>query len=385
MNIALVRMTAIVFSVLLVVVALDLSSREPSSGAVTAAAGARVAHIRRPDYVPPIRHVFVINIENEDYASTWAWDGGTAPYLARTLRRKGVLLSSYYGTAHNSLPNYLAQISGQGPNEQTQADCQTFTAFVATGTAEPGQAKGSGCVFPASVESLPRQLTEQGLTWRGYMQNIPSPCYHPAVGAVDDTQKAKPGHEYATRHDPFMYFSSIIDDPAYCARHVTNLTRLLHDLRHTSRTPNLSYITPDLCNDGHDAPCADGRPGGLVTVDAWMRKWVPPILASPAFQKDGMLVITSDEAESPSSSEACCGEDASANAPKPGITGPGGGRIGALVISRWVATGDSWSTTPYNHYSLLASIEEIFGLRKLGYARSAGLNRFGEDVYSRWR
>ena len=86
--------------------------------------GGAVGSIRRahrpgprawPRYVPPIRHVFVINIENKGYDTTWG-DDSPAPYLAKKLRAKGVLLSSYYGTAHNSLGNYLAQISGQGPD-----------------------------------------------------------------------------------------------------------------------------------------------------------------------------------------------------------------------------------------------------------------------------
>jgi hypothetical protein len=109
---------------------------------------------------------------------------------------------------------------------------------------------------------------------------------------------------------------------------------------------------------------------------------VPKILASPAFRRDGVLVITADESDSPQSdSTACCGEGASANTPLPGISGPGGGRIGALVISRWTRP-NTWSTTPYNHYALLASMEEVFGLPKLGYAGAAGLDTFGLDVYN---
>ena len=66
-------------------------------------------------YLPPIKHVFVINIENKGYDKTWG-PTSAAPYLAKTLRSKGVLLNTYYGTAHNSQPNYVAQLSGQGPN-----------------------------------------------------------------------------------------------------------------------------------------------------------------------------------------------------------------------------------------------------------------------------
>jgi hypothetical protein len=137
-----------------------------------------------------------------------------------------------------------------------------------------------------------------------------------------------------------------------------------------------------LCDDGHDAPCADGRPGGLRTVNTWMKKWVPRILASPAYQRNGMLIITADESDSPQKdSSSCCGEGPGPNSPLPGIFGLGGGVVGALVLSHWTRPG-TWSTTPYNHYSLLASLEDIFGLRHLGYARTGGLNRFGLDIYN---
>jgi phospholipase C len=331
-------------------------------------------------YVPPVKHVFVINIENKGYDSTWG-PSSAAPYLAKTLRSKGVLLNTYYGTAHNSQPNYVAQLSGQGPNPQMQGDCQVYSTFVGATTAAPGQAVGSGCVFPASVGSLPTQLQANGLSWKGYMEDMGTPCRHPAVDAVDPTQKAKVGDQYATRHNPFMYFSAITHS-ADCARRNVDLSQLPKDLVSASTTPNLSYITPNLCDDGHDSPCVDGRPGGLASVNAWLQVWVPKILNSPAYKSDGELVITADEADSPQSdSTACCGEGPAPNSSLPGITGSGGGRIGALVLSRWTAP-NSWSTTPYNHYSLLASLEDIFRLPYLGYAQTIGLNRFGLDVYN---
>jgi hypothetical protein len=329
---------------------------------------------------PHIGHVFVINIENKGFDATWG-PGSAAPYLATTLRSKGALLTAYSGTAHNSQPNYVAQISGQAPNPQMQADCQIYSQFVGTGTVPPGQAVGDGCVFPSSVRTLPDQLTAKGLSWKGYMEDMGTPCRHPALNAQDDTQKAKVGDQYATRHNPFMYFASITGSPA-CAQHVVDLTALSKDLTTSATTPNLAYITPNLCNDGHDSPCVDGSTGGLTAVNAWMKVWVPKILASAAFKKDGVLVITSDESDSPNSdSTACCNEKPGPNSPLPGIVGPGGGRVGALVISRWTQPG-SYSTTPYNHYSLLGSIESAFRLPSLGYAADPTLNRFGADVYN---
>jgi len=331
-------------------------------------------------YVPPVGHVFVINIENSGYDTTWG-PGSAAPYLASTLRSQGVLLSNYYGTAHNSQPNYIAQISGQGPNPQMQGDCQIYSSFVGAGTVTPGQAVGDGCVFPATVASLPTQLDARGLSWKGYMEDMGTACRHPAINTADQTQQAKVGDQYAARHDPFVYFGAITGSPE-CAQRVVDLSQLSTDLVSASTTPNLSYITPNLCDDGHDSPCVDGRPGGLASVDAWLQTWVPKILNSPAYQADGELIITADEADSPASdASACCGEGPGPNTPLPGIVGLGGGRVGALVLSHWTAP-NTWSTTPYNHYSLLASLEDVFGLPYLGYAQTAGLNRFGLDVYN---
>ena len=120
--------------------------------------------------------------------------------------------------------------------------------------------------------------------------------------------------------------------------------------------------------------------GGLAKLVATT---VPDILSSTAFQTDGMLIITFDEAEligDHADSSACCNTPRSPNAPNPGLAGPGGGRIGALVLAANVAPA-SVNATPYNHYSLLCSIEDIFDLPHLGFAGAPGLACFGNDVY----
>jgi phosphoesterase family protein len=271
-----------------------------------------------------------------------------------------VLLSGYYGVAHNSNPNYLAQISGQASNQMTRDDCPTYTPVAVTGTASLGQMQGSGCVYPASVPTVAGQLSSAGKTWKGYMEDMATPCQHPDLGAEDDHQKATATDQYATRHNPFVYFQSITSTPD-CARNVVNFDRLAGDLQSVATTPNLAYITPDLCNDGHDSPCADGRPGGLETADAWLRQHVPAILDSAAFKQDGVLVITFDESEGHTTG------------PSGVAGGTGGGKIGALVLSPFTKGGTT-STVPYNHYSLLASIEDIFSLPRLGYAGAPGVN-----------
>ncbi|MBT1001954.1 alkaline phosphatase family protein [Paenarthrobacter sp. DKR-5] len=368
------RRAAVVALVLLGAASVGYGVSQPQAQASVATATGSTG------YLPGAQHVFVINLENKGYDKTWG-AGSAAPYLSTTLRNQGVLLNQYYGTAHNSQPNYVAEISGQGPNAQMQADCQTYSPFLQTGTVDPGQAVGDGCVFPAGVPTVADQLTTAGKTWKGYMEDMGTPCRHPALGAIDDTQKARVGDQYAARHNPFVYFAGITGSPD-CAKNDVDLSALQTDLASAATTPNLSLITPNLCHDGHDSPCVDGQPGGLASADEWLKQYVPMITSSPAFKQDGVLVITFDESDGPQSdSSACCGEGPGPNAAEPGITGMGGGRVGALVLSPFTK-GGTWSTTPYNHYSLLASIEDTFKLPYLGYAGAPGLNRFGLDVYN---
>src|SRR6266513_5656029 len=75
---------------------------------------------------PPIKHVFVIVLENKGYSETFG-PGSQAPYLATQLTAQGQLLTQYYGIAHQRLANYVAMVSGQAPNSQTQSDCQVYT------------------------------------------------------------------------------------------------------------------------------------------------------------------------------------------------------------------------------------------------------------------
>jgi hypothetical protein len=329
---------------------------------------------------PAVRHVFVVNLENKGFDETFG-PASQAPYLSKELRAQGQLMTQYYGVAHNSLPNYIAQISGQGPNSQTQADCPAYTEFTGAGSVAPDQAVGQGCVYPSTVRTVADQLTEKGLTWKGYLEDMGTPCRHPALNSPDDTQKAKVGDQYAARHNPFVYFHSITDSTA-CATNNVDLAALPHDLASARTTANLTYITPNLCNDAHDSPCVDGRPGGLATADQWLRTWMPKILASPAFKKDGLLVVTFDEAdtETADGAAACCGEGPGPNSPLPGIDGLGGGRTGSVVVSRFIAPG-SFNNTAYNHYSLLRTVEDLFALAPLGYAADA--RSFGLDVYGK--
>jgi hypothetical protein len=331
---------------------------------------------------PAIKHVFVIVLENKDYDQSFG-PQAKSPQLGRELPAQGVLLSQYYGIGHLSLDNYIAMISGQGPNPITQSDCQIYQEFFPGTIGSDGQATGLGCVYPTAVKTVADQLSAKGLTWGGYMEDMANTttddrtCRHPQLNSRDATQSATATDQYAARHNPFVYFHSIIDSPACYERDVP-LGQLQGDLRSYDTTPNFTFITPDLCSDGHDEPCADGRPGGYASIDAFLAEWVPRIKASPAYLRDGALIVTFDESES--GAEGCCVQDAP-NTPNAGgeTLGPGGGRIGAVVVSPFVKPG-TVSDTPYNHYSFLRTVEDLFGLAPLGFAAKS--TAFGSDVFN---
>src|SRR2546423_721373 len=224
--------------------------------------------------LPRIRHVFVIVLENEGYAATFG-NPSADPYLAKTLPEQGALLENYYATGHVSADNYISLVSGQPPNPETQADCPQFDNFTAPMMLEGGIEGGTGCVYPKEVPNIGNQLSAVKKSWKAYMEdmgNLPNreaaACGHPAVGSTDETQKATAGDGYATRHDPFVYFHSVIDEQAFCNAHVVALgsptgampasalrgeTGLATDLSRLRKTRKFSFITPDLCDDGHDS------------------------------------------------------------------------------------------------------------------------------------
>ena len=342
----------------------------PTSAPTTSAAPTETA----------IKHVFVITLASPGYEQTWG-AGSAARYLTTQLRPKGTLLSNYYAIGHLDLPNYIAMISGQPPNAQTTADCATFAQFPASSKVDTnGVLEAPGCVYPVSVLTLADQLTSTRRQWRGYIEDLangPRPvqsCRHPSTDQPDETQHARPGDAYAARHNPFVYFHSLLD-LGDCASDDLPLTQLASDLTSPAKTPNYAFIAPNLCHDGTEAPCLDGSPGGLQAADAFLAEWVPKILDSPAYRTDGLLVITFGDGP-PGDSSGCC-QGAGAGAP----AGPasGGGRVGALLLSRYVTPGGE-SATPYNHYSLLRTVEDIFGLHHLADAGLAGVTSFSGDV-----
>ncbi len=252
--------------------------------------------------IPTFSHVWIITMENHE--SSDIIGSRAAPYI-NELASQYARAANYYGVRHPSLPNYIALTAGD-----------TFTITSDCTTCYLGQG------------SIADQIEAAGRTWKAYLESMPRPCF---VGNAAPL--------YLQKHDPFIYFDNIRSKPERC-RNVVPLTQLEQDLA-ADTLPDYSWISPNMCNDMHD--CSIG------TGDAWLRQWVPRILASPAWQKDGVLFITFDEGRTNAAcGSACCGLAS-------------GGQVVTLLISPLVQPGFV-SNVAYSHYSLLRTVEESWGL-----------------------
>jgi phosphatidylinositol-3-phosphatase len=354
-----------------------------------------------------LRHVFVIMLSDQGYAAAFG-PSSPAPYLSKTLERRGELLARYYAVAHRNLADGIALLSGQGPTLQTAADCPDYTLITPATVGAHEQVIGSGCVYPSSTKTLMGQLTAKHLPWRAYVEGMgegpdggdpttgaaetgsdsaaAGACAHPALGTADPVAADSPPtpRPYATWANPFVYFSALTDAPA-CEAEDVGLNELSADLSNARRTPSFAYIVPDRCHDASPTPCAPGAPAGLADAEPFLRLVVPEIMGSAAYKENGLLVITFDQAPANgefADSGSCCAQPAFPNLPA-AASAPrleGGGRVGALLLSPLVK--HAVSHEPYNHFSLLRTIEDIFGLPHLGYAALPQISSFPPSIFT---
>jgi len=246
-----------------------------------------------------VSHIFIIMDENQPYANIVG--NPSAPYL-NYLINKYSLATNYFAITHPSLPNYLAVTSGSTDGITT--DCNPPSA---------------GC--EVSVDNIANQIVASGRTWREYAESMPSNCYTYNDG------------NYATKHNPFIYYSNIINNKSYCQEHVVPYNQLANNLQHLSTTPDYAFITPNLCNDMHNCSISSG--------DDWLKSNVPVILNSKAFtEQKSLLVITWDE-------------------------GYVGDNHIATIFAGSAAKLHYQSNSSYNHYSLLHTIEYLWDLKPL--------------------
>jgi phosphatidylinositol-3-phosphatase len=256
--------------------------------------------------LPAFNRVVVVVMENKARSEVLGYRAAPA---FNAFARRGAVLSGYRGVTHPSLPNYLALVSGS--THGISSDCTTCTV---------------------AGPSLADTLEARGLTWKTYAEGLPRPGW---TGPYSG--------RYAKKHVPFLYFRRVLASPARLKR-VVPLAQLARD-RATGKLPTFSLVVPDLCHDMHDC--------SVPTGDAWLKRFLPPLLTLPATA----VFVVFDESDSAD----------------PGIP--------ALALGSPVRPGSRYSRA-MSHYGLLRTIEDGLGLQRLGLsARAApviGIWRPGE-------
>jgi phospholipase C len=323
-------------------------------------------------------HVFVIMMENTSYSDLLSATNPNTTFIQGLTKNYG-LATNYYGVTHTSLPNYVAVTSGStwGSNadDEAQADEGYFNHL-----------------------NLVDQLEQAGVSWKGYMESMPSvgytgdygDCTNPSLDpdcTGNDTGTAL----YVRKHNPFMQYPDVFGNPQR-ADNVVPLTQLSTDLQ-DGNVPEFTWITPNICNDMHGGATACPYPNSPTDPaqatlyqdgDTFLNTWVTAIMKSSAWTGNSAIFIMWDEGGyedtspyGPEDDSGCCDSPVlPTSAPNP-VTGSGGdlaggtlyggGHVPMIVVARNGARGTA-DPTPTNHYSLLQTIEQNWQLPFLGNA-----------------
>src|SRR6266700_393624 len=247
-------------------------------------------------------HVFVVTEENTDYASVIG--NSSMPYLNSLANQYG-LATQYYANTHPSIGNYFMLATGQ-----IITNNDSYSTVV-------------------TADNVVRRLLAAGKTWRSYAEDLPSVGY--TGGDVGN---------YARKHNVFALLSDVANDTVQ-RKNLVPFTQFATDLAN-GRLPHFSNIVPNLCNDAHDC--------SLTTADTWLRNNIAPLIASPTFQQDGLLIIVFDESA--------------------GDNTNGGGRIAWVVVGPKAKLGYQ-STTLYQHEGTLRLTLEALGITHFPGAAAA--------------
>ena len=257
-----------------------------------------------------LKTVFVIVMENRDWSSVAG--SPSAPYINGTLLPRFAHAERYRnGGLHPSLAVYTALEAGDPLGIDSDAT-------------------------PASVHlpvtcHLVTWLEAVGLAWKAYQEGI------------DGTRcPIADAYPYTAHHDPFVYFDDVAGNPPSpsaprCIAHVRPYPELARDLE-AGTVARYNFITPDVCDDGHDSCPPDHD--AVRQTDDWLARELPRIMSSAAYRYGGAILIVWDEPET---------DDAP---------------VGLIVVSPLARPGYA-STTPYSPPSLLRTVEEVLGLTPL--------------------
>jgi phosphatidylinositol-3-phosphatase len=282
--------------------------------------------------VPKFNHIFIVMMENEGYGAIIG--NSQAPYINSLAKANGLAMN-YHGITHPSVNNYLASVSGQ--------------VYSSASPVINDECTPSATACSTNAKNIFDEVEASGRTARGYMETMPTPCYlfHSAGGAGG----------YVVRHNPLPYFNDIRTNSVRCNADDVPYTKLSSDLASASTTPNLVWITPNLCDDMHSR-CAPST--AITNGDNWLKANLPPIFKSPAWTtQNSTLFLTWDE-DTP---------DTAANS-----------IVSIVVSSHGLTRPGTASSNFYNHYSMLKTIECSWGLAAMAVGDSAASPM--RDMYS---
>jgi hypothetical protein len=277
---------------------------------------------------PKYKHVILIMEENNSYGSIYK--SSSAPYINSVISACG-LATNYHNITHPSLPNYISltsaptlrQLNPFLPDCTPSATCESTTN-----------------------SNLFNEVNKRG-GWKGYAESMPSAC-----------DKSNSGF-YAARHNPAVYYTDLTD----CATNdvalgTTSSSPLLTAFSSETTAPAFATVTPNLCDDMHGIA---GCPSNLVLAgDNWLKTWLPLITATKVYgDHDTAVFIAWDEGKSGTRGENCATNTTDQSC-----------HVVAIVVAPSVAAGTT-SSTLFNHYSMLKTIEDVRGVSEVGEARFA--------------
>jgi phosphatidylinositol-3-phosphatase len=254
--------------------------------------------------LPHFSHAVIVVEENHDFTQA---DSAHMPYLHSLMAQYGYA-TQYYANTHPSIGNYFMLTAGQ-----IITNNDSYSATI-------------------TDDNIVRHLLAAGKTWKSYAEDLPSVGY-----------TGQKSGNYARKHNPLSFFSDVVNDSAQLERLVP-FTQFATDLAGDT-LPDYAFVVPNLCNDAHDCT--------LETADAWLQTSLAPLLASPSFQADGLLVVVFDEADTDNTH--------------------GGGRVVWTAISPKAKRGFT-SAGLYQHENTLRLMAEGLGLTSFPGAAATASN-----------
>lgn len=236
------------------------------------------------------------------------------PYLNSLASQYG-LATNYYANTHPSIGNYFMMTTGQ---EITNND---------------------GTMTTVTVPNIVGNLITAGKTWKSYAESLPS------VGYVGGDVLP-----YVRHHNPLSYFQEVVNSSTQ-KLNLVPFTQFAIDLAN-SQLPDFSFVVPNLDDDAHD--------GTLAQADTWLKTNIAPLIASTAFQKNGLLLIVFDESYSTDTTN-------------------GGGHVAMVAVGPKVKLGGK-SAILYQHENLLKTVTSYLGIDSSNLSKAATASSMSDLV-----